>query len=187
MVLNIRRRGEGTTLTWFVATIVIFFSIVVFIFLALLISGQKAVRGGDQIFLEDSNVPLLEVQRDFYVFLNEQVDLGGEKISILGLIANNEIEKGEASGVFNSAAAKFLREKYPRLEGAIIMTWLSVYGKEEGLRGARTTDAFHAGGFNCVPNPEKSFVLEQEKGENRIVFCISKLYFEIREERRPDE
>lgn len=175
------KKGVGSFWTWFVATIVIFVAVVVFLFFAFILAAQKNIGGGDEILSDQKSGSKLAVQRDLFVFLNSEVEFEQKEISVWNLISNYDVKKGSAEDVFDDAVTEFLDENYPyKGYPSIRNVWVKVFSREEimaEISGNQYPDVF--GSSVCDPRFfDRSIFAEQAIADKKIIFCVSPGYFE---------
>jgi len=84
---NKRAGVLGTTLTWFVGVLIVFFIIMVFIVATTVLAGVKKVSfEGEGIILEESSSEVLEIQRKLVNVLNNEIEFNGEKQEVLDAV-----------------------------------------------------------------------------------------------------
>ena len=85
---NVKKAQISTTLTWFVATVIVFFIMVIFLSSTLVVSSLKKVTTGkDQISIENHVVDL-NSQQTLITFLETPVVFNGQKMTVRDLIIN---------------------------------------------------------------------------------------------------
>jgi len=105
----------GTTMTWLVAFIIIFFVIVIFLVFTIIFAGKKVVSfDKDKVELEDLNIDL-ENQNSLIYFLNQEINFKGENKKIKKFVSEipflDEESKKDASSLVKEKLENFLGDK----------------------------------------------------------------------------
>jgi hypothetical protein len=108
----------GDTLTWFMAFIIIFFIIILFITASIIISGQKEMPilgiGGNSISVSQNSLEDLELDRNLIKILNTPVEFKGEKIKISELIIKWDNSEGVERKNIEETLKKGINQILPR-------------------------------------------------------------------------
>lgn len=89
-----RKAQIGTTLTWLVGFIIIFFVIILFLSVTLIMSTTRSVSGNkEEIRLETYKSGDFEIQKIFLTLLNKKTEFNGQQIEIKEIIKNADLSK----------------------------------------------------------------------------------------------
>jgi len=96
------KKGEGATITWMTATIVIVVLLVMFLIFSFVLVGQKYIGGGDEIVSGQAGGSKLSVQQDLFVFLNGEIEINGEMKKVVDVVYEYNIGENPAKeGIVN--------------------------------------------------------------------------------------
>lgn len=162
----------GTTITWMVAFIIIFFIMALFIILSGALSAKKfSLLERNKISIKDE-VKRASIEQDFEFFLNSLVEFNGEEIPIRHLIVEDLYLKPEKFEKFKGLCSEFLESG--KFSGNI---WIRIYdssdvalktsliaGKENKLRENKYEkySSYKRGVFQSNCNPLGSGVFYSE-------------------------
>jgi len=139
----------GSTLTWFVAFIIIFFIILLFITSSIIIAGQREVN---QITLQKYDSSTVELQRDLIRLLNTPVESESGKTSIKGLIKKWDASESEERKNIEKALQQGINQALPSY-------YFTIYGIDH--------DIF----FSLENNPGESSIISED--ESSSIYLIS--------------
>lgn len=115
-IVNSKRSQVGITITWFVAFLVIFFGLLIFIGIVATIAGEKGV-GKNEIQTVEAGFNKVEQERNLAIFLDSFVVVNGKEESIKYLILNKKSDELEVElkkfidGIEPKPACYFLRNE----------------------------------------------------------------------------
>jgi hypothetical protein len=111
MITEINKKSQGTTLTWFIATIIIFFIMVLFLSASVIISGSKAVSSGkDEIGFESSEGNIKSL-RGLNQLLNSKIIFNGKEKIIKDILKEVNIQDIYSASDVDSEIKLDLRDK----------------------------------------------------------------------------
>ena len=91
LMIKNKKSQIGTTLTWFIAFIIIFFIIVIFLSAAIFSSGRKyASTGWDEITLKEYSGNL-EMQRTLFNILNSRIEFDGKQARVKDILRDIDV------------------------------------------------------------------------------------------------
>ena len=90
---NSKRSQVGITITWFVAFIIIFFILMIFVGIVATIAAQKGI-GKNEISVVENGFNKVSGETNLITFLNSPVDFNGEKMNFKELIFRWDKDNG---------------------------------------------------------------------------------------------
>lgn len=172
------RAELGATANWMVATVILFFACIIFLFGALAIAANQKYSGElNEIVIKEGQLNSdIALQRTVESFLNKKVDFNQQTLTISQLI---EIDDEQASKMFVQNADKIFQEIFD-LKLFQTPWWFRVYGKGERIENNLNVKKFWAGGSQCNPeDKEKSLIISNVVGDKRVVLCVDKEYYKM--------
>lgn len=109
-LLKSKRSQIGSTITWFVGFLIIFFVMILFLSATIILSG---LRGGSKNTPEEYSYQAIELQRDLIKSLNTPVEFQGEKISIKELIKKWDVSESEGRKNIEKALQQGFNQALP--------------------------------------------------------------------------
>ena len=163
---NKSKKGQiATTLTWIVATLIVFFVMMIFILASLTLAGKKKITFEDnQIFMEGYSVGSLDLQRELDRVLRERIEFRNGNARVRDLIYVSDKLEREDLLKLKEGIEKIMDERFPR--GSIIdesMWAISIDKGEENI--------LFSGG-RCALNNDIWINVDQMIGENKIILCF---------------
>jgi hypothetical protein len=173
----------GTTLTWFVGFIVIFFVMWIFIAIAGYMVAEKKVspfKGGE------SGIEIINAHYSdkLILFLNTKINYNGRDILVKDFLTK-EADNSDKEKKFQEVAKEFMKNNFPVAGGGFYRTWLRIYETNDeiaqhnciGLCGSYSVEDSSRGGKGgvlCDSLEENSVLLKFYLTTNKkIALCAN--------------
>ena len=167
MVLgNKFKKGQiATTLTWVVATLIVFFVMMIFILASLTLAGKKKITFEDnQASLEGYSVGSLDLQRELDRVLRKRIEFGNGNARVGDLVYVSDKLEREELGRLKEGIEKAMDERFPR--GSIIDEYIWAISIDKGEE-----NILFSGG-RCALDSSIWINVDQEIADKKIVLCF---------------
>jgi hypothetical protein len=175
-----KRAQIGETMTWFVAFVVIFFIMVLFVSFSITLAGKRSISKAE---IGSSPNILIGPSEEFIGFLNGKIDFKGKIVSMKELVIFEGEDALEKQILFGKSAKEFLSSISSKIKNgedyACVKSWVRVFdistqvdagGQIFSLLNVDSNDPSCRDSTLCSANKENTF--SYISSNKKIALCL---------------